>query len=178
MRDEVVAVVAAYLERYPDERERLAELSAALAAGGDVVTRGGLPGHVTASGVVCDPGGRMLHVWHRGFGRWQQPGGHLEPGDATLAEAARREVVEETGIAAGSLALVDPVPLDIAVHAIPANPAKGEGPHLHFDLRYGFTCPADPPTRPQADEVDAVAWLGVDEMAPEFRRKLHPAPAP
>lgn len=39
-------------------------------------------------------------------GLWSLPGGHVEPGEAA-SEAARREVLEETGIAAEILGLLD-----------------------------------------------------------------------
>ncbi len=39
-------------------------------------------------------------------GLWSLPGGHVEPGEP-VAEAARREVAEETGIVAEILGLVD-----------------------------------------------------------------------
>jgi len=169
----VAEVVASYLAHHPAEADRLAPLTAALAAGGDLVSRKTfVPGHVTASAVVLDPAGRMLHIRHNVFNRWLQPGGHLEPGDPTLLDAARREVQEETGIPAALLTLADETPCDIGVHAIAANPAKDEAAHHHFDVRYRFTTIADPATRPQADEVHGVAWLPPDEVDLDFRHKV------
>jgi len=169
----VAGVVASYLAAHPDEAGRLAPLSAALAAEGDIVSRKTfVPGHVTASAVVLDPAGRMLHIRHNVFNKWLQPGGHLEPADTTLLGAARREVQEETGIPTALLTLADDLPCDIGVHAIAANPRRGEDAHHHFDVRYRFTTIADPHTRVQADEVHGIAWLPADEVELEFRTKV------
>ena len=98
------------------------------------------PGHVTASAVVLSPDEqRVLLVYHERLGRWLQPGGHVEMGDMTVQDTARREVLEETGIAVddarpGSLVAID-------VHEIPA--ARGEPAHLHFDLMFHFTAPIE-----------------------------------
>src|SRR5690242_17595784 len=57
------------------------------------------PGHITCTGLVLAPGGdAILVVHHRRLDRWLLPGGHVEPEDITIADAARREVVEETGV--------------------------------------------------------------------------------
>ena len=42
---------------------------------------------------------RVLLTLHPKVGRWLQLGGHVEIGDASLREAARRETIEEGGIA-------------------------------------------------------------------------------
>ena len=58
------------------------------------------PGHITSSGLVLARDGEsVLLVHHRRLDRWLLPGGHVEPEDAAIEEAARREVVEETGVA-------------------------------------------------------------------------------
>ena len=57
------------------------------------------PGHVTCTGLVLAPDGeRLLLVHHRRLDRWLLPGGHVEPDDAAIWHAARREVTEETGV--------------------------------------------------------------------------------
>jgi 8-oxo-dGTP pyrophosphatase MutT (NUDIX family) len=90
---------------------------------------------VTCSALVVNDEGRMLRIWHNSFGKWLQPGGHLEPSDTSLVGAALRELAEETGIALDPAALLDNQPIDVDVHAIPANRTRGEPKHQHFDLR-------------------------------------------
>ena len=51
----------------------------------------------SAGGVVLDPRGRVLVVNQSG-NSWSLPKGHLEDGEDALA-AARREILEESGIA-------------------------------------------------------------------------------
>ena len=110
------------------------------------------PGHITATGLVLAPDGvRVLLVHHRRLDRWLLPGGHVEPEDETPGDAARREVVEESGalLAAGSAPLAG-----IDVHGIPA---KGAEPyHLHHDLIFVFRATSD---RLQiSPESHAVTW--------------------
>jgi 8-oxo-dGTP pyrophosphatase MutT (NUDIX family) len=98
-----------------------------------------LPGHITCTGLVLDPAGRVLVVHHRRLDRWLLPGGHVEADDASLVAAARREVVEETG---ADLIEAAPAPLiGVDVHGIPA---KGDEPyHLHHDLLFAFRAVSD-----------------------------------
>ena len=103
-------------------------------SGGNVASRSHFdPGHFTASAFVLDSAReRLLLVFHDRLGRWLQPGGHIEPEDVSLIAAARREVVEETGI--HELRLPDERPFDIDVHGIP--PSFDEPAHEHFDVRF------------------------------------------
>lgn len=91
------------------------------------------PGHFTASGFIAAPNGAgLLLVHHQKIGKWLQPGGHIEPTDATIEDAVRREVGEESGLTElDSFGL-----LDIDIHRFPA---RGSDPaHLHFDIRLGM----------------------------------------
>jgi len=115
------------------------------------------PGHITCTGLVLAPDGeRLLLVHHRRLGRWLLPGGHVEPEDATLADAARREVIEETGV----LLSAECVFAGADVHGIPAR--KHEPYHLHHDLLFHFRALGD--ALPVSEESHAVAWCAPAEF--------------
>jgi 8-oxo-dGTP pyrophosphatase MutT (NUDIX family) len=115
------------------------------------------PGHITASGLVLAPDGhRVLLVHHRRLERWLLPGGHVEADDGTLADAARREVIEETGAAV-------PQAFDIAgadVHGIPAK--RGEPYHLHHDVLFAIRATSDEIR--VSEESHAVAWCSPSDF--------------
>jgi 8-oxo-dGTP pyrophosphatase MutT (NUDIX family) len=114
------------------------------------------PGHITTSGLVLSPDGdRLLIVHHRRLDRWLLPGGHVEASDASIDQAAAREVLEETGVAVagGHLGGAD-------VHGIPG---KGREPyHLHHDLLFTFRAGSE--DLQVSDESHAVAWCRPDEF--------------
>ena len=61
---------------------------------------------VVAAGVLVRRGDAVLLQRRRDDGAWGLPGGGLHPGE-TLEQTARRELLEETGLTAGALTLVD-----------------------------------------------------------------------
>jgi 8-oxo-dGTP pyrophosphatase MutT (NUDIX family) len=90
--------------------------------------------HFTASALVVDDAcERTCLVSHAKLGRLLQPGGHVEPGDASLEDAALREAREETELEL-SFHAVAPRPFDLDIHEIPERP--GEPAHFHLDVRY------------------------------------------
>jgi 8-oxo-dGTP pyrophosphatase MutT (NUDIX family) len=117
------------------------------------------PGHVTCTGLVLSPDARrVLLVHHRRLDRWLLPGGHVEPEDAEIWDAARREVVEETGAV---LAAEDrPALISLDVHGIP--PKRSEPYHLHHDLVFFFRAVAN--AFEVSEESRAVAWCAPDEF--------------
>src|SRR5262245_9025625 len=141
-----------------------------------------LVGHLTASAIVLDPRRqRVLLTLHGKLGRWLQLGGHCD-GDANLPGVALREAIEESGI--GDLA-IDPVPIDLDIHSIPARP--GEPEHLHLDTRF-LVLAEDGARERRSEESRDLRWfdepetrlLGLDDSV---RRLLpfafdRPLPAP
>lgn len=127
------------------------------------------PGHFTVSAFVLSPDrSSLLMIFHEKLGRWLQPGGHVEPSDTSLLAAARREVVEETGLPEAALEEGLAAPFDLDIHAIPQNPI--EPAHLHHDLRFLFSLRSTPAAR-AADPHD-VRWVALDQAT-----ALNPEPA-
>ncbi|MGW1787830.1 NUDIX domain-containing protein [Streptomyces tubercidicus] len=94
--------LAAYLERYPVEAEVLSQPVQMLASGATFTSRRSFPMHVTVGALLVRGGCEILLIEHRGYGITLQPGGHLEPTDSTLIDAAVREFSEETGLDAAA----------------------------------------------------------------------------
>lgn len=130
--------------------------------------------HLTASAVVFDRDRRLvLLVFHHGYRRWQLPGGHVEQ-DETAAEAAIREVVEETGIHAvlhpvGTIVVpgahCHPSPIMVCEFPHPGWPEGGEPPHRHIDELFLATADSTATTTAaQEDEVAGVLWLPINDL--------------
>jgi 8-oxo-dGTP pyrophosphatase MutT (NUDIX family) len=154
---DISAALAAYLGRYPEETALLSESVRLLSQGGDCASRRNFPMHVTA-GVLLVRGTEILLVEHRAYGIVMQPGGHLEPEDDTLAGAAERELVEETGIDPGAVLCVSKVPVYVEFGRVPARPAKDEPEHFHLDFGFAFATTDGDVGRIQESEVNGAKW--------------------
>ena len=114
------------------------------------------PVHVTGSAIIVGRRGVVLHL-HKRLQRWLQPGGHVEPGE-TPWDAARREAVEETGLAVelvGEPGETQPVLAHVDVHGGPRG-------HTHLDLRY-VLAGADAQPAPPPHESQQVRWFAWDD---------------
>ncbi|GLW62339.1 NUDIX hydrolase [Actinomadura rubrobrunea] len=115
-------------------------------------------GHLTASTLVLDAAAaRVLLTLHRKIGAWLQLGGHCEPGDATLADAALREAAEESGIA--GLRLARPRPVQLDRHAVRCHPQGS----WHLDVQYVAVAPPDARHRISEESAD-LRWFPLDAL--------------
>lgn len=110
------------------------------------------PVHVTGSAFVVGERGVVL-LRHKRLGMWLQPGGHIDPGESPW-DAARREAIEETGLAVDFVERgPDGVPVLAHVDVHPG----GRG-HTHLDLRFVLggddADPAPPP-----GESQQIGWF-------------------
>jgi 8-oxo-dGTP pyrophosphatase MutT (NUDIX family) len=164
--EEIRGVLARYLDAYPDRAPDVARLTHLLGPGPSLASRATFPLHVTCSAACIDDTGQVLMIHHRALQKWLLPGGHVEPEDISLYGAALRELEEEAGMPwqhAVSPPSLDLIPLDIDVHEIPANPAKGEPAHWHADLRFAFWA-KETTIVIQPEEVTAYAWRPVSDL--------------
>jgi 8-oxo-dGTP pyrophosphatase MutT (NUDIX family) len=138
-----------------------------------LLTRHAAPSHLTASAIVMSPDAtRTCLVLHGKIRQWVQPGGHLEPDDASVLLAAAREAEEETGVTGEVLA--DPVLL--SRHTAPCRPGVVD---WHLDVQFALVADTTS-TRVSSESLD-VAWFDVaalpDDLAPGVRESVDRAVA-
>lgn len=108
---------------------------------------------VPAAAVFVSRGdGKLLLLRDSASGLWSNPGGAIDPGEDP-AEAARRELHEETGLVAGHLTLLGAYGGDSFLVTYPNGDRSS-----YVVIAYG-TCKVEGETALQKDEVDAAAWV-------------------
>jgi 8-oxo-dGTP pyrophosphatase MutT (NUDIX family) len=118
--------------------------------------------HFTVAVFVVHAGRTVLHR-HSKLGLLLPPGGHIEPGE-TPDDAARREVMEETGLSIrllgekGSATTVEPLTRPAGVQLEPIGPG-----HQHIDLIYFAEVDGDAMILHGEAGVSGLGWYSWDE---------------
>ncbi|WP_129306723.1 NUDIX hydrolase [Streptomyces sp. L2] len=151
LHDDAVLV----LKEYEDQGELRQVYLEHLQAHPDGMWKACADGHITASALVVDPEReRVLLTLHRKLRMWLQMGGHCEPADTTLAQAALREATEESGIAGLTL--------------LPGGPARLDRHHTpcawHLDVQYAAVAPPGSVEMISEESLD-LRWFGYGEVA-------------
>ncbi|WKX72478.1 NUDIX hydrolase [Streptomyces sp. XD-27] len=155
LHDDAARVLDQWPAPTPEQEELRTAYLRHLAAYPDGMWRSSRDGHLTASALVVDPThGRVLLTLHGKLRMWLQMGGHCEPGDARIADAALREATEESGIAGLTLLPGGPVRLDR--HHTPCA--------WHLDVQYAAVAPEDAVAAISDESLD-LRWFGYDEVA-------------
>jgi 8-oxo-dGTP diphosphatase len=108
------------------------------------------PPRIAAASVLLVRGDEVLLVRRAkggNAGLWSAPGGHITPGESAL-EAARRELLEETGIIAPDLQ-------PLATHIVPLQAAEDSLARTYEITVFTGIAPADAVPRAGSDAADA-----------------------
>lgn len=93
--------------------------------------------------------------WDPYAGRWALPGGHVDAGEQA-ADAAHRELVEETGLVGHGLTLV-------GVYAAPGRDPRGR----YVTFAYAATLIGPPPVPTAGDDAAEARWWPLVQVDPE-----------
>jgi 8-oxo-dGTP pyrophosphatase MutT (NUDIX family) len=113
--------------------------------------------HLVASVLVVDAGGLVLLARHRRYPRWGPLGGHLEPKDANLCAAAKRELFEEASL----IAHIHPASIDVRLSSYRCRTVAE--PVLHLDVQF-VAFAASVPALVANDELTGLEWFGVRDL--------------
>jgi 8-oxo-dGTP pyrophosphatase MutT (NUDIX family) len=158
LHDDAVTVLSSWspLDAASAQEALRLDYLAFLDAHDDAMWRACVEGHLTASALVVSADrGSVLLTLHPKFDRWLQMGGHCEPADPTLRDAAAREALEESGIP-GLVLSSHPVRLDR--HRVGCH-----GGSWHLDVQYVALAPSDA-EHVISDESLELRWWPVDAL--------------
>jgi 8-oxo-dGTP pyrophosphatase MutT (NUDIX family) len=163
LHTDALALLAGWTPPSPRDEALRDRYVAHLRSHPDGLLKACFPDHLTAGAIVVSPAGdAVLLNHHRKADAWLAFGGHLEPDDATVADAARRELREESGLTVFDF---DPSPLSLDEH--PVDFCSDRGTVRHLDVRFLATAVPDD-EHVVSDESLDVRWWPVDGLPKTF----------
>ena len=157
------------LEMYEPQDEREAEekdmmLELVRSRGSRLLFRENRDAHFTASSIIVNrERTRTLMIYHRIYESWAWTGGHAD-GSGDFEQTARREAMEETGIAHLRRLGDGPASLEILPVWYHIRRGKPVGSHLHLNISYLFEADEREPIRIAPDENSGVEWIDIQQL--------------
>ena len=159
-RKPLLELLRNYRETWPAEIEMADRLIDFVTGNPDCFERSLAIGHVTGSAWLVNAAGtHVLLTHHRKLDMWLQLGGHAD-GNADIADVARSEALEESGLE--GIVPVTPEIFDIDIHRIPAR--KSEAAHYHHDIRFALQATGGEGYI-VSDESHDLAWVEIARLA-------------
>jgi 8-oxo-dGTP pyrophosphatase MutT (NUDIX family) len=161
LHSDALATLGSWSAPDPDQEQLRRRYVAHLQAHPDGMQRSCRPDHLTASTLVLSADHRqVLLTLHAKAERWFQLGGHCEPDDHRLVDAATREAREESGLPG---LVLDAVPLQLSEHEVPfCRPPAGTDPDgrvvHHLDVRFLAVVAADAVPAISKESLDVRWW--------------------
>lgn len=167
LHDEALATLRAWVPPSAEQAALRDRFVAHLEAHPDGMTRDCAGAHVTCGVLVLShDGSEVLLNLHGKAGIWVAFGGHCEPGDGSLIDAATRELLEESGLSdfwvRAEIAQLDVHPVDFC---------KPHGHVEHLDVRFVGRAGAGAIPR-ASEESHEVRWFPLDDVPTQERSIL------
>ncbi len=114
--------------------------------------------HLVASVLVVDASGMVLLARHRRYEQWGPLGGHVDAVDASLLEAAARELFEETSLAARFVSR--PVEVNLSTYSC----RRADAPTAHLDVCFVALTDDTAPALVASGEICELGWFAPDAL--------------
>ena len=165
-------IINKYLELFPNEKSDLIKLDNLVNHNKDDINnlfdRKNMEGHITSGGFIYSKKEKkILLLEHKLLKKFLEPGGHVELYDDSIFDAAKREILEETGLKdleSINVAINTDVPFNINTHMVLKNEKKHEIEHYHFDFEYLFIVDSIKEVTINNDESNEYKWTDINEV--------------
>ena len=168
--EELLNILNEYLVLFPEEQARQNILIDYLKSHTKVEATdwNNFDGHIVAGGFIYSKeDNKFLVLYHKDLKMYLYPGGHVDAEDVNTLFAAKREVLEETGIdnlEQLKMSEDELIPIDIDTHKIGYNERLNLPEHYHFDFRYLFVVDKINDIKIDEDEMAGYKWISLDEL--------------
>ena len=170
MKNNYLKILDDYLLLFPEEKERQARLLGYLEKSNDkeIIDWNNFIGHIVAGGFIyAKEEHKFLVLYHKDLKMFLYPGGHVNDNEKNPLQAAKREIMEETGLSnleQLKLSENEQIPIDIDTHLIEYNERLNLPAHYHFDFRYLFIVDRIPKIKIEEEELSSYKWIDINEL--------------